>query len=313
MIKKKENNYAVIDFGSNSIRMLIFRRGKKGSLFQVNRSLRYTRLGQNVGKSGMICEDAMARNLEAATEFAGIAEDYDVKEIYAYGTSALRDAANAAQFLALIREKTGIDIDILSGVEEAQYGFIGVSQCFKGSVLVFDIGGGSTEMIYGKTEITDMISLNLGCVRSTEEYFAQDPPTEEEMKALFEQACSQIESALAGFHFNEEEPFKLVGIGGTVTSLATIDQGLMIYDSSKVHNSVITVKELDGIISDLASKNLEERQTIPGLEAKRADIILAGAIIVKAVLKAAGRDFFTVCDYDNMEGAAYTRFLSQGT
>ena len=103
MIKKKENNYAVIDFGSNSIRMLIFRRGKKGSLFQVNRSLRYTRLGQNVGKSGMICEDAMARNLEAATEFAGIAEDYDVKEIYAYGTSALRDAANAAQFLALIR------------------------------------------------------------------------------------------------------------------------------------------------------------------------------------------------------------------
>ncbi|MGI6109225.1 MAG: Ppx/GppA family phosphatase [Eubacteriaceae bacterium] len=309
--KRKANNYAVIDFGSNSIRMLIFRRDKKGNLFQVNRSLRYTRLGQHVGKSGMICDDAMSRNLEAADEFAGIARDYDVREIYAFGTSALRDAANSRQFLDLIKERTGIEIDILSGEQEAQYGFIGVSQCFKGSVLVFDIGGGSTELIYGKTEINDMISLNLGCVRSTEDYLHQDPPKKEELDALFDHAYDTIHTALSGFHFNQEE-YKLVGIGGTVTSLATIDQQLLIYDSTKVHNSVITEKELDDMIANLASRNLEERQTIPGLEAKRADIILAGAIIVKAVLKATGRDAFTVCDYDNMEGAAWTRYISQG-
>ena len=167
-----------------------------------------------------------------------------------------------------------MQVEIISGEKEAEYGFLGVSQCFDERLLIFDIGGGSTELIYGEgPELKKMRSLNIGCVRSTETFIQNDPPKPEELSALNEQAIDFLKGTLK--EYENYKPYKLVGIGGTATTVSTIKQKLKIYDSDAVHQSEITREELENIAKDLASKSIEERRTIAGLEAKRADIIIA--------------------------------------
>ena len=148
--KQPKINRAVIDIGTNSTRMLIFRKDKKGQLFRVNKSVRYTRMGQGVNKTKRLHPDAIKRNIEALEEYKSIAEDYEVKEMFIFGTSALRDAENSSEFIDMALQKLGMKVEIISGEKEAEYGFMGVSQCFDEGLLIFDIGGGSTELIYGK-------------------------------------------------------------------------------------------------------------------------------------------------------------------
>lgn len=302
-------NKAVIDIGTNSTRMLIFRKDKKGQLFRVNKSVRYTRMGQGVNKTKRLHPDAIKRNIEALEEYKSIAEDYKVQEMFIFGTSALRDAENSSEFIDLAAEKLGMKVEIISGEKEAEYGYTGVSQCFNEGLLIFDIGGGSTELIYGQGQnLIKMRSLNIGSVRSTETFITTDPPAAEELEALNASALKELETALVDYE--PYKPFKLIGIGGTATTVSTIKQGLKIYDSEQVHQSVVTRAELEGIISDLASKTIDERRQITGLEAKRADIIIAGTSILNDILKVTGQDAFIICDYDNLEGAAYSHFLA---
>ncbi|MEG0681692.1 MAG: Ppx/GppA phosphatase family protein [Eubacterium sp.] len=309
IIKYSQCNRAIIDIGTNSTRMLIFRIDKNGKLFRVNKSVRYTRMGQGVNKTKRLHPDAIKRNFEALEEYKNIAKDYKVKEIYILGTSALRDAQNSSVFVDLVTEKLNLTVDIITGEQEAEYGFIGVSQCFNDRLLIFDIGGGSTELIYGKgRSLEKMTSLNVGCVRSTEEYITNDPPRPSEMEALNADCTKKLKEALSSYE--KSKPYKLVGIGGTATTISTIKQKLKIYNSELVHQSVVTYKDLSGIILDLASKTIDERRQIVGLEAKRADIILAGANILLDILKVTGKDSFIICDYDNLEGAAYSHFMA---
>lgn len=306
--KQTKINRAVIDIGTNSTRMLIFRLDKKGQFFRVNKSVRYTRMGQDVDQTHFLHPDAMKRNLEALEEFMGIAEDYDVVEYYIFGTSAMRDAENTQEFIDMVKERLGLSIEVVSGDQEAAFGFMGVSLTFQESILIFDIGGGSTEIMYGKDDkLIDMNSLNLGCVRSTEQFIAHDPPLKSEVEHL-SRASTEMLKRIAP-KINGYKPFQLIGIGGTATTISTIKQGLKIYDSEAVHNSRITQNELKDIISELVALTLEERSQIVGLEAKRADVIIAGALILDTILTVTGEDEFTVCDYDNLEGAAYSVFL----
>ncbi|WP_243136617.1 Ppx/GppA phosphatase family protein [Acetobacterium paludosum] len=309
--KKKQINekqhLAVIDIGTNSTRMLIFR-NCEGKLIRVNKSVRYTRMGQGVNQTGRLHPDAEKRNFEALEEFKTIAEDYHVTDFYLFGTSAMRDAENTENYTAYIREKLGLNIEVISGEAEAELGFVGVSQCFDDKILIFDIGGGSTEFIYGENnEIKKMMSLNLGCVRCTEEYLFSDPPTVQELEQMNERIYSEFVKRTKDFL--PTKPYKLIGIGGTATSLSTIKQELKIYDSEKVHKSTITKDELEVMIDNLSGKTIQERQNIVGLEAKRADIILAGALLLLNIFKITGENSFTVCDYDNLEGAAYRHFV----
>ena len=307
--KNEKQHMAVIDIGTNSTRMLIFR-DDDSQLIRVNKSVRYTRMGQDVNKTGHLHPDAQKRNYEALEEFKSIAEDYAVKGFYLFGTSAMRDAQNAEDYVAFIKEKLGFDIEIIAGEEEAELGFVGVSQCFDEKILIFDIGGGSTELIYGeKNEIKKMMSINLGCVRCTEEYLISDPPTLQELERLNERIYSEFQERTE--NFLPEKPYKLIGIGGTATSLSTIKQELKTYDSEMVHKSMITKAELEAMIDKLAGQTIQERKTIVGLEAKRADIILAGALLLLNILKITGEDSFMVCDYDNLEGAAYRHFVAK--
>jgi len=308
--EKSKDNFAVIDIGTNSTRMLIFRNDQE-NLVRVNKSVRYTRMGQGVDRTHQLHPDAQKRNLEALEEYKKIAEeDYDVKAFYIFGTSAMRDAENTREFTDHIKEKLGLDIEVISGEKEAELGFIGVSQSFSEKLLIFDIGGGSTEFIVGEDDqLKKMISINLGCVRATEKYLFSDPPTAQELKRLNEDIYAELVEKIS--NFIPQRPYKLIGIGGTATSLSTIKQGLKIYDSEKVHESIITRNELEAIIDDLSVKTIAERQKIAGLEAKRADIILAGALILLNVFKVTGEISFTVSDYDNLEGAAYQHFVKK--
>ncbi|MBS6339574.1 MULTISPECIES: Ppx/GppA phosphatase family protein [Eubacterium] len=307
--KEPKINRAVIDIGTNSTRMLIFRKDKKGQLFRVNKSVRYTRMGQGVNKTKRLHPDAIKRNIEALEEYKNIAEDYEVKEMFIFGTSALRDAENSLEFIDLAAQKLGMKVEIISGEKEAEYGFIGVSQCFDEGLLIFDIGGGSTELIYGQgRNLIKMKSLDIGSVRSTEAFIENDPPKEEELNRLNQNAAEALERALVDYE--AYKPYKLIGIGGTATTVSTIKQKLKIYDSEQVHQSVVTKTELESIIRNLSSKTIDERRQIVGLEAKRADIIIAGTSILDNILKVTGKDSFVVCDYDNLEGAAYSRFLA---
>ena len=305
--EKSKDNFAVIDIGTNSTRMLIFR-NDQGNLVRVNKSVRYTRMGQDVNRTGCLHPDAQKRNMDALEEYKNIAEDYGVKSFYIFGTSAMRDARNSQEFSDQVKEKLGLDIEVISGETEAELGFMGVSQCFSEKILIFDIGGGSTEFIFGEdNQLKKMISLNLGCVRATEEYLFSDPPTNLELERLNEDIFTELVEKTR--NFAPERPYKLIGIGGTATSLSTIKQGLKIYDSEKVHESIITREELEAMIDDLSEKTIAERQCIAGLEAKRADIILAGALILLNILKVTGEKSFIICDYDNLEGAAYRHFV----
>lgn len=306
--QKKKPNRMVVDIGTNSTRMLIFRLDKKGRFLRVNKSVRYTRMGQGVDQTKRLHEDAIKRNLEALEEFKSIGEDYGVVDYYIFGTSAMRDAENTQEFVDLVKEKLDLEVVVVSGDKEAEYGFFGVSQTFDDAVLIFDIGGGSTELIYGEgDELRNIFSLNLGCVRSTEKYIRNDPPTATEIAELKGAALSFLKDQAATIL--PQQPFTLVGIGGTATTISTIKQGLQIYDSERVHKSQVTLTELQDILRELEALSLEERSTIAGLEAKRADVIIAGGIILEAILEFTGRDAFTVCDYDNLEGAAYEVFL----
>ena len=308
--EKTKDNHAVIDIGTNSTRMLIFRNDHE-NLFRVNKTVRYTRMGQGVNRTGQLHPDAQKRNLEALEEYKNIAaEDYDVKSFYVFGTSAMRDAENTEEFTDQVKERLGLDIEVISGETEAELGFIGVSQSFNEKLLIFDIGGGSTEFIVGEDrQLEKMISINMGCVRATEKYLFSDPPTFQELERLNEDIYAELMKEIKDFI--PQRPYRLIGIGGTATSLSTIKQGLKIYDSEKVHGSIITRDELEVMIEELSKKTIAERQHIVGLEAKRADIILAGAFILLNVFKVTGEKSFTVSDYDNLEGAAYRHFVME--
>lgn len=309
-VEKPKINHAVIDIGTNSTRMLIFREDKNGDLFRVNKSVRYTRMGQDVNKTKMLHPDAIKRNMDALEEYKKIAEDYHVQDFYIFGTSAMRDAENTQAFIRMVKEKLDLDIEVISGEKEAEYGFLGVAQCFNERILIFDIGGGSTELIYGEgQDLKKMRSLNIGCVRSTESFIQNDPPTAEELRALNAQAVDFLKGTLR--EYEDYKPYKLVGIGGTATTVSTIKQKMQIYDSEAVHQSEITREELNAIAQDLSAKTLEERRAIAGLEAKRADIIIAGVNILNDILYVTGQNHFIVCDYDNLEGAAWSRYFAK--
>jgi len=308
-----KKSYAVIDIGTNSTRMLIYRRHEDGTLFRINKSVKNTRMGQDVNKTKKLHKDAIARNLAALQDYIEMGKEYHVVDYYIFGTSAMRDATNTDTFLKKAKETLNLDISVVSGTTEAAFGFLGVAQCFKEPLLIFDIGGGSTELIDGHTQkIHKIYSMNIGCVRMTEQFIHHDPPLTQEIHQLNQFIDQEITKAFIAM--NLKKPFddkRLVGIGGTATSVSTIAQQLEGYDSEKVHLSVISKSQLEGILEQLVSLPLEKRKAIVGLEEKRADIIIAGICILLKILERTEATEYTVCDYDNLEGAAFRRHFEK--
>ena len=264
-----------------------------------------TRIGQGVDDKGYITEEALERNLNALKEFADKCIEEKCEKVYCMGTSALRDSKNGQDFVNRAKELTNIDVKIICGEEESNLGFMGVLEGAGGDksnyILVLDIGGGSTEFIVGNEDgIKFCKSENVGALRMTEKFITTDPISDEEfnkMSDFIEETISSTLDKIKGMHVS-----KLVGIGGAITSLSAMNQQLEVYSMEKVHNSVVTKKDLEKILQNLKKMTLSDKKTIKGLQPKRADIITAGVKILHIVMEKLEIEKIMISEYDNLEG-----------
>ena len=269
---------ASIDIGTNTILLLIAKveSGKIHPLFEIET---VARLGEGVQKDELLLREAMERSLQTLAQYMRRCQEWGVQKIFAAGTSALREAKNSDDFLKLAKEKLDLSIEVISGEEEAQLSFLAVAKDLQErekSILVVDVGGGSTEFILGKgDQIKQWISLPLGSVRFTEEFLRSDPVQEEEWGAMERKIWEHL-AAIP----HSPEPLSMVAVGGTATTLASVEQGLEDFVSEKIHHFVLKRETLKNQILLYRSKTIEERKKIPGLPKARADVILAGGTIL---------------------------------
>lgn len=281
----------VIDIGTNSTRLLIADAGTDGGLSVVRTALTTTRLGEGIASS-LLTEAAMARTARAVQAFRAAAEELGATRIVAVATSAVRDAANRAAFLRLVRETSGLDVRVLSGEEEAGFSWKGVLAGLPvdpARTVVVDIGGGSTEFSWEEKGRLLTASVPVGAVRVT----------------LTAMADAALRDALAPvLERLRTTPRELVGVGGTVTTLAAMHQRLEVYDPSRVHGYVLALEEVEELLSLLLRATLEERRRMPGLQPERADIIPAGARILRVVMHGLATPTVRVSEFDLLHGIA---------
>ncbi len=281
---------AGIDIGTNTLRLLIAETGP-GSFREVHSERKITRLGQDLGRTGMLSPEAEERSLRALSEFADSIGRHRALHTAAIGTSALRNANNTPQFIHNVKRRTGLAITVITGEDEARLTLLGVASALKGrqddfpaSALVIDIGGGSTELIITRpAREPEIKSLPLGAVYLTERFLKRDPPSPEEISLL----RTAVRRELAGHAASLQPDLASVFIGtaGTITTLAAVDQGLEKYDPDRINRSVLTLASIDDIVGKLGSMTLEARRSIRGLEQGREDIILAGAVVTQELMR----------------------------
>lgn len=298
---------SVIDMGSNSIRLLMAEL-ESGKLVSAEKLLSMTRLGAGVDQTGMLRQTSMDETVEAVRGFKAMADGRGSRLLGAFATSAVREAVNGHAFARRVEHETDVPVEIVSGEEEAILGFQGVLAGLghPGRVLVIDIGGGSAELILGDSEgIAHKVSLPLGAVRMTERWLKSDPPSLAEVDALRADALTQLKEwreLVLGY-----KPESAVGIGGTATTLGAIELCMKDYDRERIQGFELSVRGLDDMILRLSEMSLEVRREVPGLQPKRADIIIAGALVLETILKAFDMTGYGVSDYDNLEGLLVSR------
>ena len=293
---------ATIDIGTNSMRLLIAEY-KDGKLVNRKKYVNTTRIGQGVDKQGYITDEAIERNIKALVEFSNRCKGENCEKIYCMGTSALRDSKNKDKFINLAKDKTGINVDIISGEKESNLGFMGVLEGLEKAkdILVIDIGGGSTEFIIGnKDGIRFSKSENVGALRMTEKFLHQDPINDNEFESMSNFIYEEVKSTLE--YINKHKVKNLVGIGGTITSLSAMNQELEVYSMERIHNSKISLSEIELILQNLKKMTLNDKKSLKGLQPKRADIIIAGVEILHTIMKNLEIKEITVSEYDNLEG-----------
>lgn len=300
-------NYAILDIGTNSIKFFLFsvEDGKATTIIDSNN---ISRLGEGLQKTGKISDEAMDRNIKVLGEFISEAKKQGADEITAVGTMCLRTATNSDIFVKRALDELNLKISVIPGEEEARLSYLAVLSTIgktNKNVVVFDTGGGSTEFIFGKgTALNDRISLNLGAVHPTEEFLTSDPVTDEEFNNMHTYMTNFFSKNLAG----READF-LVGIGGTVTSMGAVMHKMVKYDPTIIQGSKMTREEVDAQIKLYKSKTIEDRKAIPGLQPKRADVILAGSGIIKTIMKLFNVTSFTISDRGLRHGLMFDKYL----
>lgn len=303
----------VVDIGTNSTRLLIAD-VDDGAIEELDRRSEVTRLGQGVDASGRLADEAMGRvfaTLAAyrdAMDAAAVAPEQRVAVL----TSAARDAANGADFARRVHDDYGLDARTLDGDEEARTSFRGATHgrdpADETPLLVFDIGGGSTELIVGAAgadEPSFHVSMQAGVVRQTERHLHRDPPSPHELQQLADEVRATIAASVpASVRASAQSA---IGVAGTATSLAAIDQQLEPYDPRRVHGYVLERGEVELLLARLAQMALAERRRVRGLHPDRAPTIVAGAAILMEVLQAFGLDRVEVSEHDILHGVALER------
>ncbi|MGI6423771.1 MAG: Ppx/GppA family phosphatase [Tepidanaerobacteraceae bacterium] len=293
---------AVIDIGSNSIRLLVAKLSGN-SIHTIHKEIITTRLGRGVSINQEFDQPSIELTLSALAHFKYVAEKMKCTTIKAFGTSALRESKNSDIFLKQVKE-VGFDVDILSGSEEAFLSFIGAKAGIKvsGWTLVIDIGGGSTELVLGEKHINKSESLPIGAVRWTEKYFKTDSAQDCEIDKAYDEITGLMSSFNNYFRKVVKTGFTAIGVGGTITTLSAMDQELKEYDSNKIHGFHIKKANVDRILSLLLSLTNDEKCKLPGLSPHRADIITAGTLIFQSIMQELGIVEVISSDTDIMEG-----------
>lgn len=287
---------AAIDIGTNTVLLLVAEK-RDGKLVAVEEHATITRLGQGVDKTRTLAPEAVERTNACLDEYAEIVRRLGVTRTDVVGTSAMRDAGGGEAVRAHVKARFGVEARTISGDEEARLTFGGALSGLSlpdGRVVVFDIGGGSTEVVDGDRTtraIAFAHSYDVGSVRLTERHVKSDPPTDEERVAVSRTASDAFASVPASVR-----GAPVVGIAGTVTTLAAVSLGMSTYDGSRVHGHVMALSELERVVDMLARVPLEQRKTIAGLEPKRADVIIAGGLVALAFLRHVGAPSVVVSD-----------------
>ena len=274
---------ASIDIGTNTI-LLLIAEGEEGALKPLLEKETIVRLGEGLQKSGILSEEAMERGSQTLDQYLKECQKMGVQRIFAAGTSALREAKNTGDFLKMVEAKLDLSIEIISGEEEAQLSFLAVARDLEDpekTILVVDVGGGSTEFVLGKgNQISHWVSLPVGSVRFTEQFLLSDPVRQEEWVNMENEIIKGL-----GKVPPPQKPFTMVAVGGTATTLASVELGLEHFIYEKLHHFVLGRKALKCQLDLYRSKTIEERRKIPGLFPDRADVILAGGAILYGAME----------------------------
>jgi len=296
--------YAAIDVGTNTLRLLVAEAVGPDDYAVLHEEQQITRLGEGLRSTGVLQDAPRRRSLTVLRRFADLARSLKAGEIAAVATSAVREARNGQEFVAEVWREAGLALRVIDGEEEARLTLLGVRHGLRlGSrrVLAIDIGGGSTEFVLARGEVIEgIVSTGLGVVKLTEQYLVSDPPTVGELRRVKEVVGTRIDRLRLELPGREEAQF--VGTAGTVTTLAAIDLALVIYDRQKVQGHCLGLARVRELLERLAQLPLRERREVPGLEAGRADIILAGAIILAVSMERLGYDELRVSDDGLREG-----------
>ena len=288
---------AAIDCGTNSTRLLIA--GATGET--LDRRTHITRLGQGVDATGRLNPDAIERTVSVLREYRAAMDAAGVERVRMTATSAARDASNRDEFFDAAEEAVGVRPELLTGAQEASLSFLGATSELdpsQGPFLVVDIGGGSTEFSVGPD---GGVSVDIGCVRLTEKFLHSDPPTAVELSQAFSVVRDYLDDVARDLPAATDAN-TLVGLAGTVTTVAAVEQGLHVYDRDRIHHFVLTKEAVEDVFRTLATEKRADRIHNPGLEPGRADVIVGGVVILAAIMRYFEHPSCLVSEADILDG-----------
>ena len=296
----------VIDCGTNSIRLLIA--DIDGNNYrEVTRQMQVVRLGQGVDETNQFHPDALERTFAAVDLYAAELARRGVEKIRFCATSATRDATNRNIFIDGVKERLGIEPEVISGDEEARLSFAGATREFSrtdGPFLVVDIGGGSTEFVLGTDTVDSAISVNIGCVRMTERHFHNDPPTADEVALARRDIQNAIDIASASVDIKSAKT--LVCVAGTATTVAAAALNLPEYDRHAIHLSRISADQVHEVSNNFLTMTRDERAALSYMHPGRVDVITAGSLVLSKIVKATGAKEFVASENDILDGMAWS-------
>ncbi|MCA6093621.1 Ppx/GppA family phosphatase [Streptomyces sp. SCA3-4] len=307
---------AAIDCGTNSIRLLIADADPAtGELVELDRRMTIVRLGQGVDRTGRLAPEALERTFAACREYATVIKELGAERLRFVATSASRDAENREDFVRGVVEILGVEPEVISGDQEAEFSFTGATKELAGRddlakpFLVVDIGGGSTEFVVGEEHVRAARSVDVGCVRMTERHLVvdgavTDPPDPGRIAAIRADVEAALDLAAQTVPLTEART--LVGLAGSVTTVAAIALGLPEYDSAAIHHARIPLERVREITDELIASTHAQRAAIPVMHPGRVDVIAAGALVLLAVMERTGAREVVVSEHDILDGIAWS-------
>jgi len=295
---------AAVDCGTNAIRLLIADvSGER--LTDVARRMEIVRLGEGVDRTGRLAPGAIERTRLALLGYAAEIAELGIERVRMVATSASRDAENAGDFRDMVRSVLGVGPEVITGDEEARLSFTGAvgGLAAEGPYLVVDIGGGSTEFVTGTTAAESALSVDIGCVRMTERHLAADPPTPDQIAAAEQDITVAVDTALAAVPGREART--LVGLAGSVTTVAGLALDLPEYDSARIHHARISYADVAKVTAGLLAATVAARRALPVMHPGRADVIGAGALILRIVMERSGHASVVASEHDILDGIAF--------